>query len=93
MKNKKLNLNNLKVTSFVTSLDRSRQDTVKGGADAAVTPSCGVSFDRCPTLPVNECNIPSYDPCYTIPVEQCNVSDQPALCINVQITRVRALNC
>ena len=33
MKKKKLNLNDLKVESFVTSLDSEDRNTVKGGAD------------------------------------------------------------
>jgi hypothetical protein len=74
MKNKKLSLENLKVTSFVTSLTGSNSVTLKGGADAAVTPDCGPSFRVCPTVPIENCNIPSYDPCPTIPIEQCEVA-------------------
>jgi hypothetical protein len=92
MKNKKLNLNDIRVTSFVTSLEKNGQYTLKGGADAAITPGCGASFDRCPTLPIEDCNIPSYDPCFTIPVEQCNLSDLPAMCAIIA-TRVDLLNC
>jgi hypothetical protein len=97
MKNKKLSLHNLRVTSFVTSLEKNGQDTLKGGADAAVTPGCGPSFQACPTIPIDNCNIPSYDPCITIPVEQCNVNPNLSkvriLCENIYITNTPELGC
>jgi hypothetical protein len=89
MKNKKLNLGSLEVTSFVTSLAKENQLTLKGG----VTENCGASFNACPSVPVNNCNVASYNQtCPTLPVEQCNLSDQPALCFQVQIT-AQLLNC
>ena len=36
MKTKKLNLNNLQVKSFITSLDEKNASTVKGGTDTRV---------------------------------------------------------
>lgn len=39
MKNKKLNLNELKIKSFVTDLDNGKENTVKGGADQRTTPN------------------------------------------------------
>jgi hypothetical protein len=93
MKNKKLNLSDLEVTSFVTSLDKSRLNTVKAGADAAVTPGCGNSFDRCPTLPLNECPVQSYNrDCPTVPVAECNPNSD-VICFDLAYTNVRALNC
>jgi hypothetical protein len=64
MKHKKLSLNELKITSFITeSSDLSGQ---KGGAT-----NCCPSVNQCPTLPANDCEIASYNRCRTIPVEYC----------------------
>jgi hypothetical protein len=95
MKNKKLNLNDLKVTSFVTSLDSVNSATLKGGADAAVTPDCGPTFNACPTVPIEHCNVPSYDPCPTIPVGECEVRTlEYRDCVNIAIRRtIPAVNC
>jgi hypothetical protein len=71
---KKLNLDNLTITSFVTSLEKDATGTVKGGAQAAVTPGCGNSFDKCATVPIEDCYVPSYNPCPTIPVQHCDVT-------------------
>jgi hypothetical protein len=90
MKNKKLNLNSLKVTSFVTSLEKNKQETLKGG----VTENCGASFNACPTVPVNGCAVASYNQaCPTIPVAECNPnSDIPEICFAIVAT-ARLINC
>jgi len=59
---KKLKLNELKINSFITEDSSSKK---LGGA----TEAC--SFDACPTVPINNCNIPSYNACPTIPLENC----------------------
>lgn len=41
MKKRKLNLNELRVNSFVTSNDDVNQETVKGGVINSCVPSCG----------------------------------------------------
>jgi hypothetical protein len=93
MKNKKLNLNSLKVTSFVTSLEKNNQETLRGG----VTENCGASFNACPSVPVNDCNIASYNrTCPTLPIEQCNVNVRTVdlnLCTAINYTNVNALGC
>jgi hypothetical protein len=94
MKNKKMNLESLKVTSFVTSLAEKNQHTLKGG----VTDTCGASFDACPSVPVNNCNVASYNQtCPTLPLQQCNVninlSRVRTICENIYYTDVPALGC
>jgi natural product precursor len=39
MKSKKLNLNDLKINSFITSLDKQEENTLKGGT----TPECAIA--------------------------------------------------
>jgi hypothetical protein len=69
MKNKKLNLTEIKVTSFVTSMETREKLTLKGG----VTEGCGQTFDYCNSVPVNDCNVASYNAtCPTVPVQNCN---------------------
>jgi hypothetical protein len=94
MKNKKLNLKTLHVTSFVTSLEKESQLTLKGG----VTETCGESFDRCRTLPLNDCAVPSYNrTCPTIPVTDCDVRINTAdinQCLTIAIAHsVPVVNC
>jgi len=40
MKKKKLNLDQIKVESFVTSMDNEKENTVKGGAPMTDEPVC-----------------------------------------------------
>jgi hypothetical protein len=88
MKTKKLNLHQLKVTSFVTSLENQESDTYKGGA---ATNCCEATFESCPSVPVNNCGIISYNSCITLPVNACdplapqqtNISG-PVLCLRPQ---------
>ena len=40
MKKQKLNLNELKVSSFVTGIDESKKNTAKGGGSAIYTECC-----------------------------------------------------
>jgi hypothetical protein len=70
MKNKKISLNQIKVTSFITSLTGNDQLTLKGG----VTEDCGNTFEQCNSVPINNCNYPSYNAtCPTLPVQDCQV--------------------
>jgi hypothetical protein len=87
MKNKKLNLGSLKVTSFVTSLDKDNQQTLQGGVQAAITPGCGISFDRCPSVPLNNCAVPSYNrECPTLPLEECHVASVDRTCPTLPVS-------
>jgi hypothetical protein len=94
MNSKKLNLETLRVTSFVTSLAGENQLTLKGG----VTDTCGASFDACPSVPVNNCNVASYNQtCPTLPLQQCNVnidlSRVQILCQNIRFTFIPEIGC
>jgi len=65
---KKLKLNDLKISSFITGNE-------KGGVDTKGTTNC--SFDACPTVPINNCNIPSYNNCPTLPAKGCVTTVDP----------------
>lgn len=63
MKNKKLNLSELKVKSFVTDLENEKGNTIKGGSMIGNTDCCGTLYSQC-----NLCNkpAPSGDPGGTV---------------------------
>jgi hypothetical protein len=72
----KLDLNDLKVTSFVTSLGDGQKKGIKGGA----TPLCGpVSEYECPTQYVG---CPTFQTCETCDcgTETCNATCQGVSC-------------
>jgi hypothetical protein len=60
---RKLCINGLRVTSFVTTLDAGERITLKGGAGADITNPCSLPLDvctpnismSCPTVPVIAC--------------------------------------
>jgi hypothetical protein len=60
---KKLNLDNLTITSFVTSPEESNPSTIRG-AGAVLTSEC---FNT----PVYDCRVPTYHPCQSLPVREC----------------------
>lgn len=47
MEKKKLNLSDLKVQSFVTSLNNSAQKTIQGGTGQTVNPACATLVAGC----------------------------------------------
>ena len=51
MKNRKLNLNDLKVCSFVTNFDPSKEETVKGGSHITGCGLCDTDDFFCQTTP------------------------------------------
>ena len=53
MKSKKLNLDELKVKSFVTDLEKKSHKTIKGGLQTIVT--CGFGQGWCDSYNITEC--------------------------------------
>ncbi len=74
MKKNKLNLSDLKVKSFVTSLNPATKEDVKGGVEVD-GPTVVIripSINYCPTLPLNDCNILTYNvECPSDPIDEC----------------------
>jgi hypothetical protein len=68
MKSKKLNLKNLEIQSFVTSLEPALQETLKGGAEIG-----GPDVSKLPTMP---CNCSEVDGCVTA----WHCTNVPAVC-------------
>lgn len=56
---KKLNLKNIEVQSFVTSLENKEQNALRGGAKTVLGMNCGTGAN-CPISGIREC-IPTRD--------------------------------
>jgi len=56
MKNKKMNLSELKVKSFVTDLEKEKENTVKGGRNSEGYHESNGPFSECCTAGVGVCD-------------------------------------
>ena len=80
MKSKKIDLGQLKVTSFVTTVETEKVQTIKGGG--TVLPYCQPTWD-CPTCPPHGCGTGDTTPergCGQGGTFQVCGSDQPGFC-------------
>lgn len=67
MKNAKLNLNDLKVSSFVTNFDPAKEETVKGGVGSGTYTVLGPQVCHIGTRDDTYdavCPIPTFKPCF-----------------------------
>jgi hypothetical protein len=76
---KKLKLNDIKVKSFVTEMDKAETRTIQGG-DQSLTPACNTEVAACINTNAYFCPIhPSaYDACPT--VFSCGACTSPHVC-------------